>query len=336
MRHSETNRRPSGGFTLVELLVVIGILVILMGLLISAVVKVRRVGPRTQTRAEIAQLEIAIEEFKHTHQVGYIPSGLVLSSNYNMSNPAHRESVQFLSKIWPKGAGSYTLPAGTDQNTGQPVTEFILDGNQLLVFLLGGIPPGPNLNGTDSSLNEVFSNSPGAKYQYPFPPYFSGNRSGFYNSPTQPLNQLGSASGGVKYGAVGTGDLAKGPFFDFKVDRIMMGGHYVDYYGTPYLYFSSKNGNDYQVFGQAFGAGNGGTVIPTYQANGGWGPTPTAPLVGLDGKYLKPNGFQIISAGPDKMFGAGGVYNPGIGEYSPGARGGDDLSNVVRGSMGSE
>src|SRR5437868_5330410 len=102
MRHSETNRRPSGGFTLIELLVVIGIIVLLMGLLISAVVKVRAVGPRTQTRAEIGQIGVAIENFKSTYNVQYIPTGLVMASNYNMANAAHKESVQFLSKVWPK------------------------------------------------------------------------------------------------------------------------------------------------------------------------------------------------------------------------------------------
>jgi prepilin-type N-terminal cleavage/methylation domain-containing protein len=323
MRQFNAGRRA--GLTLIEVLVVIAIIALLAGLLLGAVMKARDAGPRAQTKAEIGQLGVAAEQFKHTYDVHYIPSGLVLTmaGAYNPNNPAHRESRDFIAKVWPKGWSTFfNLPPAKDQVTGQPITEIWLDGNQTLVFLLGGIPPGPDPNN-----GEVFSHAyppPPGKVNYPFPPYFAGNRSGFRNSPVDPLN----AAGGF---AAVPGDQAKGPYFDFKSDR-MKGGDYFDPYGTPYVFFGSKNGNDYNVFAVFAG------VIPTYTApDGGWGPGPTGsikPFVGLDGKYLNPNGFQILSAGKDQRFGGGAVYDPGVGDYSPGAVGGDHLSNFARGQLG--
>jgi prepilin-type N-terminal cleavage/methylation domain-containing protein len=329
MRHSGTIRRRSA-FTLIELIVVIGIIAILAGLLLAAITKAKAVGPRVQTKADIGQLGLAIENFKSTYDVKYIPHGLILTTPQGFvqlqgnaaTQPAIQECQQFLSKAWPKGSTTFfSLLPDNDQVTGQPVNVITLDGNQTLVFLLGGIPPGP-----DPSNQEVFtaSNPPPGKFQYPFPTYFGGTRIGFLNSPMTPLN---GPPGPGAYKSV-NGDLAKGPFFDFKPSRLQ-GGHYLDPYGNPYIYFSSKNGNDYNVFGKFAG------VIPSYQPNGAWGPGPVAPFVGLDGKFINPNGFQIISSGADKQFGRGGTYDPGVGDYSPGNIGGDDLSNFARGPLGS-
>jgi len=328
MRRSETIRRSAAGFTLVELIVVIGIISLLIGLLLAAIAKAREAEPRAQTKAEIGQLGVAIEQFKSTYDVKYIPSGLVLTTqgNFTPAVPAYAESRDFIAKVWPKaGATFFQLPPATDQVTGQPIPHLLLDGNMVLVFLLGGIPPGP-----DPSNSESFTTAPPpGTFGYPFPPYFKGNHSGFYNTATAPLNQNNG------YAAV-SGDQAKGPFFDFKADRLK-GGNYYDPYGYPYIYLSSKNGNDYNVFGNAFGQQLPPPYvrIPTYQPNGGWGPgSGVAPFVGLDGKFINPNGFQIISAGKDKQFGRGGVFDPGVGDYSPGAQGGDDISNFYRGPLG--
>jgi len=62
MRRSGTIRRPAAGFTLVELIVVIGIISLLVGLLLAAISKARDAGPRAQTKAEIGQLGVAIEQ----------------------------------------------------------------------------------------------------------------------------------------------------------------------------------------------------------------------------------------------------------------------------------
>ncbi len=67
---------PGGGFTLVELLVVIVIIGILIGLLVPAIGHVRNAARGTATRAVLAALETGLETFKGDQKVGgaYPPS----------------------------------------------------------------------------------------------------------------------------------------------------------------------------------------------------------------------------------------------------------------------
>src|SRR6478609_6539080 len=105
MRRSATTGRRAG-FTLVEMIIVIGIIAILAGLLLQVVVKVRQVGPRVQTKHDISQLESAIANFKSTYDVKYFPSAFILTSDYSQpaANPqmaaALQDSYQFYSKTW--------------------------------------------------------------------------------------------------------------------------------------------------------------------------------------------------------------------------------------------
>src|SRR5262245_51492969 len=322
--------RRRGGFTLIELLVVIGIIALRAGLLLVAIGKARKVGPRVQTKADIGELSLALENFKSTYNVQYVPTCMWMTNDYSAPSPALQDSRQYISKVWAKCflASPPAPTPGMTQWTGgvQP-----LDGNQVLVLLLGGMPP---------------------------------NRQGWMNSPVNPFQ------------IPADGSQAKGPFFDFKVDRIDSNGHYLDPYGQPYYYFSSRSGNDYDYFGKIyynfapdgsqntdpgriFGitreGGYGDVLIPTP------GPNLVSPYRGLDGKYLNPNGFQIISMGENKVPGhgspclewnpnnvpwpqrqcvnAGGqprwtLFESGINDYAPAGPGGDDLSNFSRGPLG--
>lgn len=152
-------------------------------------------------------------------------------------------------------------------------------------------------------------------------PAANGNLLGFSTNPTNP-----AASGGTRIG----------PFFEFKSTRLLPQSNgfyrYVDAYGTgrPYIYFSSyRAGNDYNA---ADNGGIAGFPSPYYTA----GTTPP--------KYLNANGFQIISAGRDGVFGAGGSWNTGNGygpwapyvsAGQPGNPGGDDQANFSRNLLGS-
>jgi len=326
MRHSETIRRQSGGFTLIELIVVIGIITILASLLLAAITKVRDAGPRVRTKDEIGQMSLAVENFKATYQVQYVPTCLYLTNNYNAAPTSQIlvDSRQYMSRVWPKatwGGGNVAL-----------------DGNQVLVFLLGGM-----------------------------------QQKGFYNSPNQPFQ------------VPADGTVAKGPFFDFKAERLDAQNHYHDFYWdgqtadrSIYYYFSSNAGSDYDYFGKKYyyiapdGSQNPDPVanqFPGVKREGGYGNpnadptlnTVIAPLRGLDGRFLNPNGFQIISPGKDRHPGRGSPCNPnawtpnnvpwpqricppgqytlfdaGTADYSPGNVGGDDLSNFARGMLGAE
>ena len=183
-----------------------------------------------------------------------------------------------------------------------------MDGNQCLVFFLGGIPP------TDQR----------------YPANFQGTRNGFLNSPTNPLNY--NLTTGVN-GPVTDGAQAKGPFFDFKLDRLDAQGHYLDPYGSPYHYYSSKNGNDYSYWGTRYALAFNPQQVPGgYMPTGGYGSM--SPLIGIDGKYINPTSYQIISRGRDQQPGPGNVWDAGIGDYAPGGPGGDDISNFAAGPLG--
>jgi prepilin-type N-terminal cleavage/methylation domain-containing protein len=320
MTRQDTNRRAAAGFTLIELLVVIGIITLLVGLLLPAVHKIREAATRTRVRAEIGDLNTAVESFKSTYQVSYIPTALVISNNYNQdpNSVALADSRQYLSKVWAKalsfgGVSGQTAWGGTQT----------LDGNQVLVLLLGGMPP---------------------------------NRQGWYDSPTNPFR------------VPPDGSVAKGPFYDFKSERINQFNQYLDLYGNPYYYFSSRNGNDYDYFGKRYWdmAPDNTTQntdnfrVPGINLEGGFGNvqagTDVYPFKGLDGKYLNSNGFQIISMGRDGRPGRGSkcqnwtgtgawptrvctswtLYEAGVGDYSPGAGGGDDLANFARSVLGGD
>jgi prepilin-type N-terminal cleavage/methylation domain-containing protein len=60
-------------FTLIELLVVIGIIAILAGLLLPAVNKIKTMARKTQAKAQIKALEIAIKTYESTY--GVLPWG---------------------------------------------------------------------------------------------------------------------------------------------------------------------------------------------------------------------------------------------------------------------
>jgi prepilin-type N-terminal cleavage/methylation domain-containing protein len=311
MRRSEKVRAQSGGFTLIELIVVIAIIAILAGLLLQVIVKVRENIPRVQTKHEISQIGVSIEQFKTTYGVPYIPPYLIVSSNYNQypGSVAMNDSRIYMSKVWAKG-----VSAGL---TNWPLVDSPLDGNQVLVFLLGGMPP---------------------------------NRQGWYDSQTNPFQ------------IPPDGSKAKGPFFEFKTDRIDANGHYLDPYGNPYFYFSARNGGDYDYFGKIYydiapdmtpnpDPARAGGLLAGMTRDGGYGsgqlyvqPFRSA----LDGKYLNPSTYQLISAGRNNIAGRGSpctqwsaapplwsartcmsymLFEEGLGDYAPGAAGGDDIAN---------
>jgi len=124
------------------------------------------------------------------------------------------------------------------------------------------------------------------------------NFTGFSNNPTAPFTP-GAA-----------GQTRKGPWLEPNQKLFLPGtpnpagtppqSWIVDPYGVPYAYFASVEGkqNNYNAFGaQTFSpGGSAGTASPYTNA----------------GRVMNEGGFQIISAGRDKAFGAGGAL-PAVG-----------------------
>jgi prepilin-type N-terminal cleavage/methylation domain-containing protein len=299
------------GFTLIELLVVIAIIGVLISLLMAGVMKVLGKTDEVRARNDITQLSQAGDSFKTKLHVDYIPSRIILGPKRvyfvgtTLRPGIYTDSFNYLNRVWPRM--NWDDPSSpivwSWRNDYNPLPDgVLLEGQECLVFFLGGIP------------NEV--------------PPASGNRGcfGFSKNPNNP-----TAPGGER-----------DTFYDFLSNRLKTRNEYarpatgsvgfyayLDSYGKqPYAYFSSyKTANQYNRYS--------GTDCP-HLNNGidNTGVYPYAELWDPNRKYLNSNTFQIISAGPDGFFGRGTrdgepltLWRQGQQNFSPTQPGYDDMSN---------
>jgi prepilin-type N-terminal cleavage/methylation domain-containing protein len=296
-RFPQTSHR--GGFTLVELLVVITIIAILFGLIAAASVRLLGKGDEVKLRNEISQLAAAVQAFKTQFAVGYAPDQIILPPFAQSGDSAQvqqlvAETQQFLKSVWPRlnpvllsnTTSSFTL--GTPQTTyPRGVFDYwgvagnsrvILQGDQCLVFWLGG----PRDSG--------------------------GNILGFCSDPTDPMNPSPQAK-------------RISPFYEFSSDRLVVlptdsvrlaqFPSLKDVYGAaPYLYFSTGKADNNYRYPVALSAS---FQVTPYQIS--------------SAKFASPNGFQIISAGKDQTFGPGGLAWAGAQNGGVRQEGADDVAN---------
>ena len=289
------------GFTMVELLVVILIIAILAGLLLAALGPVRRSMKNTDAATEIGQIDTAYSTFKGKFNGATIPAFRPVTPNGSKFRLRKQYDLTDTSLAAEVNFLRSLFPQMSLTDNGLPAAQVNdqMTPNQMLLFFLAGV-----------------------------------DQRGFSTNAAMPFTPSTGADNRI------------GPFLEVKANKIV-GGHYVDPWGTPYAYFArdpSLNNyphnrksaaepgvlispfatwpdNTYVVEGTMI-APNGVQAFYTYTSD-------TTPV-----KFLNPSTYQIISAGADGVFGRGGRWVPGQGDYVSNGIGGDDLSNFNKGPMG--
>ena len=104
---------PRRGFTLVELLVVIGIIALLVGLLLPALAAVREKGKITQTRSLMKNLGDAVDSFVLTHnrQPGALSERQLASdsNNYLRLSGTENALLELMGGLTPHGSDRFDL-----------------------------------------------------------------------------------------------------------------------------------------------------------------------------------------------------------------------------------
>jgi general secretion pathway protein G len=281
-RHPFTYRgRVRGGFTLIEMLIVMVIILVLAGLLLGAVLVVRGRVVVGQQVAEITQLNLALEKFKQTYGT-YPPSrirlrefvaGNAANTVYDTNNAFDRHSISYLQRIFP----SIVLPTSSNAaeltaskvridwfvdnsapNLNVNPEVFELEGDECLVFFLGGIA-----ERTESTyIMHGFTDDPTNPSRIPNPgdttdasaPRTTTRRAPLFNFDGARLFQRRNFSGLVD--DTRTGELAAMEFGEFYSGSVPSGrvGNLPSYRALgsdpgrpmPVVYFSSYEGRGYR------------------------------------------------------------------------------------------
>jgi len=347
-----TTRR---GFTLIELLIVMVIILLLSGMLLGAVILVRRQVVKAQQIAELTQIDIALTNFKAKYGI-YPPSRIRLrnwdvtatgQTPYNLGDQFDAHSVAYLRRIWPsiklpvvQASGVVVETPTTNilwyvDNSGSGATapvSFDLEGDQCLVFFLGGIAErrGPNdfvLHGfTDDPTNP--SNIPNTAPGYGrtltrVQPLFPFDASRLYLR----FDNSALIDPGIRYAeqTIGSGPTA---IPDFYTSGFQPGstannqlGRLPSYkvlnadtsYPLPMAYFSSYEGRGYRPDDLNIPEpANAGTGLDSINFQLVW-PTITTTTSPLS---MEPNPYSRNAANPASRTGAGAAnsiiqcYNP--------------------------
>lgn len=154
------NRRASNsihqesrnGFTMIELLGVVSIIVVLAALLTMAANGAYQSAKMASARVEISQLEAALAAFKLEFGVKP-PSRIILCEN-GADWPSESQSMALMRQMWPQM--DFNLHHDINRN-GMMSEKISLDAAECLVFFLGGtVDDGVSLNGFSKNRSDPF------------------------------------------------------------------------------------------------------------------------------------------------------------------------------------
>lgn len=295
-------------FSLIELLIVMVIIGILMSMLLVAGRNVTSTVRINEVIAEINNIGQGIKEFEGKFMLTEpFPSRIVLYERYadwpnastSMDVSVQRNAAA-LRRIWPEfldntGRPKLTMFAQDLNGDGDTTDTFELSGAECLVFFLGGVLQ----QGTPATT----------------PPTYLPT--GFSTNPVNPF-----VAGGSRVG----------PFIEFKSTRLVDSDsnnypEYLDAFSgstTPYLYFSAYGGRGYRPLGDDGAVGGTGRnadeapsfatgASPQFQSVYVQKEADTAAMPPKPAVFWNAKTYQIISAGQDKAYGSGGLYDPSAG-----------------------
>jgi prepilin-type N-terminal cleavage/methylation domain-containing protein len=298
-----TCRGRRGGFTLVELLVVITIIIILMGLLTPVVINALTRAKEARVLTEIGVLDGAFKKYKA--DVGaYPPSDFTSlgTAKYSGGNP--------YSPVFTYG--------------GANSAQYVALANHLQKAF-----PRCNVNNEIGAIICSSSDYLNSKVPGPVSPAQAIVfwLSGFCSDKEHPISGLltTDSSGNIILNTAATRDA---PAVEFDRTRLKTVGNSLtpvycaaDTPGVPYVYFASQNYAAHAAIGYV-GPGDFGTKGTPYDTRvwnqGGSGllrpyaaDPPLVPKSATPPVPVNPSSFQIVSAGLDSDFGGGGVMDNG-------------------------
>lgn len=366
--------RRAPGFTLVEVLIVITVILILAALLLPAINSILKRAEQTRSINEITQISHALEAFKERYGA-YPPSRIRLRENTKYAaNPAHpdfqfdQHSIAWLRRIWPNIViETHNNTSGNPATTANPAfiwffddsatttrRTYDLEGDECLVFFLGGVAE-KSTSGT--IILQGFTRNP----QNP-----SGIKDATVPASLNRDDPLYQFDAGRLYIRTGTqiAPVATTTAQDFNITtrvqfklpsyraRTSDAGD-----PRPIAYFSSYEGRGYRPYDCDLpNSTNTEDTLDYFQmtwpvlttttssgstqhAQNSLGPNPylqldpihppqstsiVDPVTGVLQPY-KPDSYQLISPGPDGIFGAGGYIQPKLNSSDPAY---DNISNV--------
>lgn len=270
-------RRPHRqAFTLIELMIVMTIIAILIGILLPAIQSIRYKARIAQVKAEMADLETALANFKAKFGM-FPPSSITLQETGGAGGMNwDARSRGFIIRIWPQ----FDFALDRDINGDGDTTDVIgINGIECIVFFLGGVP-------SSEDRNENLILDPGEDLDGDGVIDSLGVPMGFSKNQRNPFTRIG--------------ENRDYPFFEFNIERL--GDSDGDFMRElrdplpsqvkPYIYISSYEGRGYDTADLPAAAG---FLTQVYSQSGG-GP-------------WKPDTYQIVSPGFDFDFGPGGVFD---------------------------